>query len=462
MKKKEKEIEKVQINLIDSENNTHTFTLKKADGETGICWEYADETFRLEIRTDNEIKQVEIKNKSENLAETDEAVRQKFLDAVFEYKMALLINREDGFDDADDGENEETEKINPYDPKLIRVDTKNFSIGQVNQMIVDGDIDISPDFQRGFVWTDITRKSRLIESLLLRIPIPVFYFSQDEEGLFQIVDGVQRLTVISSFMNNEFKLKNLEYLKECEGKWYKNESAGKEENLDSMFTRRIQQTQLFINVIDPQTPGKVKYDIFKRINTGGKALNNQEIRNCLAYAGTRNLLRELSRSESFQRATRGSVSSTRMADDELILRFIAFYLLDTGRSPVKEYKGGMDVLLDETVEFLNKANLDLMKEIRSKFLRAMDHAYYLFGDRAFRKAAFINKALFLGISRVLCKFAEEEIRRKNRDEIAAGMARAIEKKVSFRNALSMGTNDAKNIKIVYDTVTKIIGEHPDA
>lgn len=117
--------------------------------------------------------------------------------------MSQLINTEDGFDDADDDEKEEFEKYNPYNPKLIRVDTKTFSIDMVNEMINDGEIDLSPDFQRGFVWTDITRKSRLIESLLLRIPVPAFYFAQDEDGMFQVVDGVQRLTVINSFMKNE-------------------------------------------------------------------------------------------------------------------------------------------------------------------------------------------------------------------------------------------------------------------
>lgn len=458
MEAEKKEIERMQINLVDRDSNIKTFELERNDKENVILWTYVDEKFRLEIVTDDEIKKVEEIDKSSNIIDNEEIVKQKFLDAAFEYKMSKLINSEDGFDDAEDGDEEESEKVNPYDPKLIRVDTKTFSISQVNQMIIEKEVDLSPDFQRGFVWTDITRKSRLIESLLLRIPIPVFYFSQDEEGLFQVVDGVQRLTVINSFMNNEFKLKNLEYLTECNDKWYKNDKARAEDNLDSMFIRRIQQTQLFINVIDPQTPGKVKYDIFKRINTGGKALNNQEIRNCLAHAKTRNLLRDLSGSDSFQKATRGSISSTRMADDELILRFIAFYLIDSKQSFVKEYKGGMDTLLDETVEFLNDASLDMMKEIRTKFIAAMDNAYYLFGHRAFRKAVYINKALFLGISRVLCKFTNEQIRQKNKEEIVKRVNEAVEQEGEFRSALSMGTNDAKRIKIVFDTVNQILGE----
>ena len=324
-------------------------------------------------------------------------------------------------------------------------------------MINDGDIDLSPDFQRGFVWTDITRKSRLIESLLLRIPIPVFYFSQDEQGVFQVVDGVQRLTVINSFMNDKFKLKNLEYLKECNNKWYK-KNDDKNDNLDSMFRRRIQQTQIYVNVIDPQTPGKVKYDIFKRINTGGKALTNQEIRNCLANSRTRELLRDLAKSKNFMVATRGSISPTRMADEELILRFISFYLIDNNKSQTKEYKGGMDSLLDETVEFLNSADMELMKEIRGAFFVAMDNAYYLFGDNAFRKANYINKSLFLGVSRVLSKYRREEIAAKNAKEISDKLNDKIKNNVIFTNALSMATNDARNVKIVFDTVAQLIGE----
>lgn len=459
MNLKDYEMEIMKINLIDDENNVNVLELKREEMSNGFMWKYMDDDqFFLEIVTDREMKNISISSKSENLVETDEVIRQKFLDYAFEYKMSQLINSEDGFDDADDGEEEEGEKFNPYNPKLIRVDTKTFSISMVNQMINDKEIDLSPDFQRGFVWTDITRKSRLIESLLLRIPIPVFYFSQDEDGLFQVVDGVQRLTVINSFMNNEFKLKNLEYLKECNGKWFKNDRYRKEDSLDSIFVRRIQQTQLFVNIIDPQTPGKVKYDIFKRINTGGKALNNQEIRNCLASASARNLLRELSNSRSFLTATRGSISSTRMADEELILRFISFYLIDNEKSNTKEYKGGMDALLDETVELLNTLDLNTTIEIRNSFLRAMDNAYYLFGDRAFRKANYINKALFLGVSRVLCNFTINEIKEKDKNKIVDHMNKEINENGLFRGALSMATNDARNVKIVYDVVKYIIGE----
>lgn len=450
------EKEKMKIDLSDKDNNVCTLELSKEQNGNDIVWEYKKEQIQIQIITDLQMRTINDIRVSDNWIESIEEVKQKFLDAIFEYKMEKLVSSGDGFDDADEEETGEIEKYNPYNPKLIRVDTKTFSIDMVNDMINDGEIDLSPDFQRGFVWTDITRKSRLIESLLLRIPVPAFYFAQDENGLFQVVDGVQRLTVINSFMKNEFKLKNLEYLTECNGKWFKNAKYKEEDSLDGVYTRRIKQTQLFVNIIDPQTPGKVKYDIFKRINTGGKALNNQEIRNCLANKKTRDLLRELSKSKSFLEATRGSISSTRMADEELVLRFIAFYLIDNNRSTVSEYKGGMDLLLDETIETLNSASVELLIDIRKKFLVSMEGAFYLFSDRAFRKANYINKALFLGVSRVLSRYTIEEIKQKNKEEIMAKLNDKITNDVQFRGALSMGTNDAKNVKAVYDTVSDIL------
>lgn len=119
-----------------------------------------------------------------------------------------------------DNNNDYNDEIQPYDPKLIRIDTRNLSVAQIYDMIKEKEIDLTPDFQRNFVWNSITEKSRLIESMLLRIPLPVFYFSEDTDGILQVVDGMQRLTVISDFMDNKFPLKNLEYLCELNGKYF--------------------------------------------------------------------------------------------------------------------------------------------------------------------------------------------------------------------------------------------------
>lgn len=193
--------------------------------------------------------------------------------------ILMLENDIAGIENGEKDEDQEAEELSKTcDPELIRVETRYMSISYVYEMMtgegLQKDLDLSSDFERNFVWTDVTQKSRLIESILLRIPLPAFYLFQNNEGVLKVVDGVQRLNVIKIFLSNEFKLKNLEYLEDCEGCFFNKEGA---RNLNQKYVRRILQTQLYINIIDPQTPQKVKFDIFKRINNGGKPLNNQEI-----------------------------------------------------------------------------------------------------------------------------------------------------------------------------------------
>ncbi|MDE5996974.1 MAG: DUF262 domain-containing protein, partial [Muribaculaceae bacterium] len=114
---------------------------------------------------------------------------------------------------------EHIEKVKPYDPELIDVREAPISVLQAGMMISDGDINLSPDFQRNSVW-DSKRKSRLIESILLRIPLPAFYFSQRKDGTLSVVDGLQRLTAINEFMVGALKLSELEYLTELNGLSY--------------------------------------------------------------------------------------------------------------------------------------------------------------------------------------------------------------------------------------------------
>jgi hypothetical protein len=113
------------------------------------------------------------------------------------------------------------ESVRPWDPGKIRITTKSFSLRDVVTQITDKEIDLAPDFQRDFVWRE-RQRTRLIESILLGIRLPAFYFSQDNDGTYQVVDGVQRLSTISSFMNNHHVLSkiDLEYLNQLDGLTY--------------------------------------------------------------------------------------------------------------------------------------------------------------------------------------------------------------------------------------------------
>ncbi|KLU73798.1 MAG: hypothetical protein RHS_0273 [Robinsoniella sp. RHS] len=452
------------LNILDTDQEDIDIILVGEKQEDKIIWNKTDDypvgpEYSLEIITDSEVKNIMGIKKGKNIIENVQEIKQQFIECLFALDITRQEDEIDGFEHIHNSDEIINELDNdPYDPKLIRVDPKNFPIEQIVGMIKDGDMDISPDFQRELVWNDITRKSRLIESLLLRIPLPMFYVSQDKEGIFSVVDGIQRLNVINSFINNEFRLKNLEYLKDCEGKWYMAEGKPPSDSLQPIYIRRIKQTQLYFNVIDPQTPEKVKFDIFKRINTGGKSLNAQEIRNCLASKKTREYIKRMAQSEEFLRATKGSISSTRMADKEIVLRFIAFYLLDNGLLNRKEYRGGMDAFLDDTLDYLNSVkNVQILNDIETNFTNAMYNAYLLFGERAFRKTNFINKSLFLAMSRTLYKYDSNKISEQHIEQkIENALKEEIDNNTKFSNALSMATNDARNVDITFSTIKKLL------
>ena len=352
----------------------------------------------------------------------------------------------------------------PYDPELIRVDPKFYQVNLVNELIEDGEIDLAPDFQRHFVWKDLGQRSRLIESMMLRIPLPVFYMAQDTEGKFQVVDGLQRLTVINQFLTNRFKLTKLEYLKECEGKFFKKD---KEDSIDPKYARRITQGQLTFNVIDPQTPFRVKFDIFRRINQGGKPLTAQEIRNCMALPKTRMLLKELSQSEQFREATDYSLNSTRMQDQELVLRFIGFYYHRYMKTAPLKYTGYMNDFLDNTIDILN-AHQGPPVAAEKGFYKAMENAAYLFGVYAFRKCAnehlkpgarkqLINKSLFTTWSVLLSQYDTDDVKRKLKPgQLNVPLADEIENNKSYYDALTVGTNDMKRMKDSFKFAEKIL------
>ena len=223
----------------------------------------------------------------------------------------------------------------PYDPKKISISNFNWSVDTIRQMLERKIIRLSPDFQRNFVW-DYKRQSRLIESILLGIPVPAFYLAKSEKGSYNVVDGLQRLTTINRFLNNEFNLKYLEYLNgdngtdKLEGYYYKTvgDKKGIDSLLDGDYEFRLKSTQFNVNVMDVATPIRVKLDVFRRINSGGKPLNNQEMRNCLMEEDTRKLINELAESDIFIAATGKSVTTDRMVAQELVMRFIGFWYIE--------------------------------------------------------------------------------------------------------------------------------------
>lgn len=465
--------------VIDSTLNEICLNQEETNSKLGaIVWKGCfdendyDKTFIEIYQSEDDNNKIISVKRGKFIQSSIQDISEEFLSNLKRVTNDINESEYDGIEYDEENDIHSKNEINPYDPELIRVDTRNLSMNYIHQMMVseEKEIDLSPEFQRNFVWNDITRKSRLIESLLLRIPLPVFYFSQDKEGKYQVIDGVQRLTVIKSFLNNEFKLKNLEYLKECEGKYYKKYPEKHREGMeyiDSKYVRWLNQTQLVCNIIDPQTPPKVKFDIFRRINTGGVGLNPQEIRNCLSNDKTRKFLKTLSISNEFKEATDNSVSSTRMADQELVLRFVAFFYYKVLGNPNLVYKSNIDSFLDETIEVLNNESEEVLNYIGDKFLNSMKNAEFLFGKYAFRKCKpehlekgakkqLINKSLFITISIGLCQYKYEYVKTHKNLKMEEQFAREIKNNKEYMDVLTNGTSDIRRLNISFDISKKII------
>lgn len=397
-----------------------------------------------------------------DIDEEEDFLRDKLADFAMRINEALRL----GNDLSAVNIPETTARIKPYDPEMIRVEPSNITLREAFIMINGGEINLSPDFQRNVVWDNV-RKSRLIESVLLRIPLPVFYFSSDRQGVLSVVDGLQRLTAIVEFMNNKLPLQGLEYLDECEGCTY---NSGKKK-LDERLLRRFNITQITLNIIDSQSPTKVKYDIFRRLNTGGRPLNSQELRNCLATNKLRTALRSMANSKEFKATTTNSISDTRMDAQEYALRFIRFRMLQLMPGlKIRDYSGSMDDELDSSVELLNNLEIFDYDDYVAAYDRAMINARYLFGRHAFRKVyketkvysyrSVINKTLFLSWAVLLADIPTELIRAKAKHESWISiLGNAISSDEHYYNMLSYGTNGWKNIMYAFEKAKEIIDEH---
>lgn len=340
----------------------------------------------------------------------------------------------------------------PWNPEEIRIHTRNFSLRNILDMVNESELDLTPDFQRLFTWKE-KQQCGLIESLLLGIPLPSFYFDQDYEGYLQVVDGVQRITTIHRFTMDEFCLSNLTYLKNLEGRYFS--------ELELPLRRRLYQSQFVVHVIDPQTPYKVKFDIFRRINTGGEPLNAQEIRHCMSRPQSRNFLQYLANSEEFLEATAHSMANhVRMADKEVVLRIIAFQLL--GPNDYME-AGSLDVFLGRATQVLDSTSEQHLHELEVSFRNGMQNAYLIFGENSFRKWPLYEMGRRAPINRALCEVWGNVLSRyetgilvEHKEEIVMKARRMMTDDYSFIGSISGSTGAIYNVKTRFAKIYELM------
>ena len=357
----------------------------------------------------------------------------------------------------------EVREVEPFDPTLIRIEPKHFTVEPMLRRIREKGIELQPDFQRmGGIWNDGVQ-SRLIESMLLRIPLPAFYIDASDESKWLVIDGLQRLTALNRFMNlNELKLRELEFLQEHNGATF--------DELPRPLQRRLEEAPLMLYSVGPGTPHNVKFNIFKRINTGGMPLSGQEIRHALNQGPSTRLLEELAKSNEFQNAVDGGVSPMRMTDRECVLRYLAFKLC----SP-NEYKSrdDLDSFLNDRMQQINlfgNESQDSIETLRHDFKRAMVAARRVFENQAFRKyfpresrRSQVSKALFEVWSVNLDKLDDEQIELlvARKSKLISKFAKLMDDN-EFMNAISYSTGDSKRVHCRFRRIEETIQETLDA
>ncbi len=311
------------------------------------------------------------------------------------YREMIAYLEKEGIEIVDDGSEIEYEdvshampEIRPFDPSKIDIDMKTMELSSIIERLEYGEINMNTAFQRkSGLWTNV-QKSQLIESLLLRIPIPAFYFDGGIKDNWLIIDGLQRITALKEFVvDGVLKLSGLEFFKDLEGMAYA--------ELPRTFIRRIKETNIVAYIVKGGTPTNVKYNIFKRINTGGLELKPQEIRHALYQGKATELCKKLAKLPDFQITTTYSIRDDRMMDQEFVLRFIAvcFYGID-------KYEGVPDNYLNGAMEYLNSIDCEDESTIEEQFKRVMNESRNIMGKYAFRKLGEngirrqINKAIY--------------------------------------------------------------------
>jgi len=235
-----------------------------------------------------------------------------------------------------------------------------------------GHLILNPNFERQFIWKE-RDCNRLVESVLLRIPLPAFYLSAEVEDRVVVIDGLQRLTSLFRYLDGKYSLRNLELLPRLNNKLFI--------QLEVRYQRRIEDTPLSIVELQPGTDELVKYHLFDRLNRGGLALTPQEIRNGIYRGKGLDLVNDLAASDAFLRVAGKSRSYSRMRAAELVLRCMAFMLLG-----LEEYKGDLDRYLNKALIQMNrKESEESLQSLRHRFLRSLRSVQVVYGTDAFRR-----------------------------------------------------------------------------
>lgn len=359
---------------------------------------------------DNKISMFTIQDILKNHRDTalEEELINKIIDELEKKGVQVLSYSDDEDYDADDN------APGDFIPSDVNITEVHLSVSNIIERLENHEYDLSPSFQRHKdLWSD-EQQSRLIESLMLKIPLPAFYFNASAEDNWIVIDGLQRLTTFNNYLLGEIdengclrkrRFKGLQYLTDFNNKTF--------DELPRQYIRRIKETNIIAYNVVKGTPDEIVFNIFRRINTGGVSLNAQEIRQALYSGKCTELLKVLADEEAFKEATQYAIKTERMQDREYVLRFIAFTELDYKT----DYKGNIDEFLIKGLKKVNNYSEEEINRVKSNFIRVMNACKDILGRYAFRKyneefrRGPINKALYELFSICFNELTDEQIQK---------------------------------------------------
>lgn len=351
------------------------------------------------------------------------------------YSQELL---EEGFE-VEDEEDLDDLDIPVKDRKLV-THPYDFVIRSLKDQIDDNTLILADKFQRRQVW-DKTKSSRLIESLLLNVPIPVCYFAELEDGSYSVIDGQQRLTAIYRFLNNEFALRALKILPEL--------NRQKFSQIEPLYKRLLLSRTIRCIVILKESHSDIKFDVFERLNSGFVPLNAQELRNSVYRGRLNDLIMELSEDKVFQKVRSVTDIDKRMQDCEMILRFFAFHFT------FDEYRGTLARFLDKYLEKGINFETETLEKHRELFRKVIDDVYYVFEEKAFRRYTLengweksINRAIYDVVMLSFARLPSEAIRSKKTEIVEA--LQNVCQDPEFSEAITSSTKNKERIQTRLD------------
>ena len=351
-----------------------------------------------------------------------------------------------------DDDYDEDSKI-PYEiPKEVRkITTQAYdrSVADIVRMIEDKDIRLDPDYQRNYVW-DNKKASMLIESIILNVPIPVIYVSQEEDDSWSVIDGLQRLSSLKRFFVGKFKLSGLEILSDL--------NKSDITTLNPKALRMLKNGLLRVIMITHDSNEEIKYDVFMRLNTGSVHLTEQELRNCLYRGNLNKFLKEVVQNQKWLALIGLKEPHKRMADREMVLRFLAIWKnWDVENGILNGYKGRMKSFLNAFMNDYKEIKGQEANEWKRLFEETVEKVYQVYGEYAFKRQGLdgmrektINRAIIDVIMLSATQHPKDELI-ANKDKIAKRFIEMTNNDMEFRNSIKIGTSDTKVITLRLST-----------